>query len=138
MEKDLIDDVIKSVEGIGEIIVVYLTHFFNGTPDLEAEETLKKHEVKKICIPWSSDSGNQAYWPGQMRKEAFKQSTKDWILFLDADEILRNKKNFVEWFSSIRDLSTPSYKLANYWYFLSKQRRAKPLEDSIFIIKRNK
>lgn len=141
LERDLLDDVLQSVDGTcDEIILVYMTHFWDGTPDTETPSVIaefkKKYKIKDICLEWTADSVSST-WECKMRKHAFLNSTKDWILFIDSDEVLRNKDAFTKWFQSIRDGSVHSYKLANYWYFLSKQRRAKPIEDSIVLIKRN-
>lgn len=141
LEQDLLDDVLQSVDGVcDEIILVYMTHFWDGTPDTETPNVIseykKKYQIKDICLEWTADKSSSS-WECKMRKHAFLNSTKDWILFIDSDEVLRNKNAFTQWFQTIRDKSVASYKLANYWYFLSKKRRAKPLEDSIVLIKRN-
>lgn len=141
LERDLLDDVLQSVYKVcDEIILVYMTHFWDGTPDTETPNVIAeykmKYQIKDICLQWTPDKASST-WECKMRKHAFLNSTKDWILFIDSDEVLRNKDAFMKWFQSVRDGPIQSYKLANYWYFLSKQRRAKPIEDSIVIIKRN-
>jgi 5'(3')-deoxyribonucleotidase len=142
LEKDLMDDVLESLDGAcDEIIIVYLTHLFDGTLDTESDEVIKNYKlkypcIKDICVQWTPKKTHQGYWPCTMRKIGYLQSTKDWILLIDSDETIQNKDTFTKWFQSVRDGPIVSYKLANYWYFLSKQRRSKTLEDSIVIVKR--
>ncbi len=129
-ERDLIDDVVKSLEGF-EIIIISLTHTFDGKEDDTSYiETLP---VKRILIPWFKHPANR-YWINTMRLIGFSRATKDWLLFMDSDEVLNNKDEFMNFFKTVNE--DTSYKMGNYWYFLSKKRRSKTLEDSIVLIHR--
>lgn len=141
-ESDLIRGVVESLQICDEVIIVYLTHFFNGEEDREAESTINllKDEFSNVIpirIKWKPANVPQAYWVCEMRMHGFAKSTKDWILCLDSDEMIRNPTRFKEWFHLIEDKEVKSYKLANYWYFMSKQRRSKVIEDSITLTHRS-
>jgi len=144
LESDLIDRVVRSLAPVcGRIVVVYLTHFFTGEPDPEAHEIVTRlasevPEVVPVRVQWNATQGktHQAFWPCELRLRGFVNTVTPWILMVDADEVLRNAERFAEWFATRKDTpSTP--KLANYWYFLSERRRAKPLEDSIVLTHRS-
>lgn len=76
------------------------------------------------------------FWHQETRLHGFARCKHDWILWIDADEVLREPKLFLEWFDTVKDSKYESFKLANYWYFMSERRRAKQLEDSIVLCRR--
>jgi len=140
LEQDLIEDVVSSLDVCDELIIVYMTHFFDGTLDTEARGRIQDLEkrypnVISLCLDWKP-ADHQGYWPSTMRKEGFLRSSHEWILFIDSDEVVRDRAQFKLWFGQIKSKPQSTYKLANYWYFLSKKRRAKKLEDSIVLIRR--
>jgi hypothetical protein len=143
LEGDLIERVVRNLAPVcSRIVVVYLTHFFTGDPDPEAhtivqELSSKVPEVVPVRVQWNASQGkqHQAFWPCELRLQGFVHTNTPWVLMVDADEVLRDAERFAAWFATRKDTpSTP--KLANYWYFLSERRRAKPLEDSIVLTHR--
>ena len=60
----------------------------------------------------------------------------DYILFLDTDEIV-NVKRFKDWVETEEYKLYDSMKLANYWYFREKKYRAKQIEDSVVLVKKD-
>jgi hypothetical protein len=141
-EEDLIDQVLDSLTQVSDnIVVVCMTHFFNGEEDtkgLEKVQSLVKKGIKAKVMPWKEIPGApQNFWIKEMRLYGFQAlSNCDWVLFVDSDEVLRQPKNFLTWFDSIKENVDTSYKLCCYWYFLSKRRRSKVIEDSIVLVHR--
>jgi hypothetical protein len=140
----LIHEVIESLIPVcGTIVVVYMTHFFTGEPDVEIESIINALQkqfttVKFLKVNWSKSmfSNNPGFWECEMRMYGFANTTSDWILFIDSDEVLRSSKRFLEWFHNKKN-EPKSFKLANYWYFMSRRRRAKQIEDSIVLVHRS-
>ena len=144
LENDLIGDVVASLAPVcRRIVLVCLTHLFTGEPDPSAYEictqlAAKHAEVVPVLVPWNAEQGkqHQGFWPCEMRMQGFANTNTPWILMVDADEVLRDAERFAQWFDTRKHTpSTP--KLANYWYFLSKRRRSKTLEDSIVLTHRS-
>lgn len=139
-EEDLIDEVIESLQKVSSnIVIVCMTHFFNGDEDeraLKKVEGLLKPGIKHKVIPWKEIRGApQNFWIKEMRLYGYQALDPcDWVLFVDSDEVLRNAPKFLEWFETIKENKDTSYKLCNYWYFLSKRRRSKVIEDSIVLV----
>lgn len=138
-EADLIDRVIASLSDCQEVILVCMSHTFIGTPDPDAWTRVKSlaalyANVKPCYVQWIDRQVPSKFWENFMRQHGFAHATQPWLLFIDADEVIRDKKRFKEWFSTKEDVD--AFKLANYWYFLSERRRAKTLEDSVVLIHR--
>lgn len=103
-----------------------------------ATEIANKYEhVYPRAMQWkklsSSMSASQEshFWHQEARLHGFAHCKHDWILFVDADEVLRDPATFLEWAKEACVSGKKSFKLSNYWYFMSQRRRAKQLEDSI-------
>jgi hypothetical protein len=143
-EKDLIHRVIEPLTKISkDIVVVSLTHYFTGEEDPEAVQTLQElketYSIIPVVIPWKYIPGApQNFWPKEMRLHGLGATQPDtgFVLFVDSDEILSNPTAFMAWYATLDSTSEKSYKLANYWYFLSERRRAKVVEDSIILVPR--
>ena len=102
-ESDLVFDVVESLQIVDEIVIVYLTHFFNGQEDKEAESTLdvlisKYPNVKGVRLNWKSGNFPPAFWVCEMRMVAYAKTRNPWILAVDSDEVIRNPGNFRDWF----------------------------------------
>jgi hypothetical protein len=140
-EEDLIDEVIDSLKPISNnIVVVCMTHFFNGAEDeagLKKVQSLVQPGVKAKVVPYKEIRGApQNFWIKEMRLYGFQALDPcDWVLFVDSDEVLRNAQVFLSWFDSVKHTEA-SYKLSCYWYFLSRHRRSKVVEDSIVLVPR--
>ena len=143
-EKDLIHRVIKPLTKISkDIVVVSLSHYFTGEEDSDAVKTLQElkesYSIVPVVLPWKYIPGApQNFWPKEMRLQGLgaTQANAKYVLFVDADEILNNPPAFLAWYETLDCTSEQSYKLANYWYFLSERRRSKAIEDSIILVPR--
>jgi len=117
-----------------------MTHFLNGEEDTEAESTLddlaqKFSNVRIVRINWKPN--NSQFWICEMRMIGFAKSRNPWLLSIDSDEVLRDPQAFKEWFETVEGGSVKSFKLSNYWYFMSKKRRANVIEDSVTLTHRS-
>jgi hypothetical protein len=143
-EEDLIDEVIESLQKVSSnIVIVCMTHLFNGEEDERAllkVQGLLKPGIKSKIIPWKEIRGApQNFWIKEMRLYGYQALDPcEWVLFVDSDEVLRDAPKFLSWFDSIKENKDTSYKLACYWYFLSKNRRSKVIEDSIVLVARDR
>jgi len=139
-EEDLIDEVIaRAREVSSNIVVVGMTHFFGGEEDTKIIPKLQSFAQTGITakiMPWKHIPGApQNYWIKALRFHGFQHlKACEWVLFIDSDEVIRNPPKFLEWFYTVRDKRDTSYKLSCYWYFLSKKRRARVIEDSIVLV----
>jgi hypothetical protein len=139
-EADLIDRVVASLKDCKEVVIVCLSHTFSGTPDPEGWTKVKSlaaayENVKPCLLQWVDKPVPARFWVNTMRQQGFAHATAEWLLFIDADEVIRDTTRFKEWFSTRED-GVEAFKLANYWYFLSEHRRAKILEDSVVLVHR--
>lgn len=138
-EEDLIDEVVQSLKPISSnIVLVCMTHFFNGQEDekgLLKVQSLVQPGVKAKVIPWKEIRGApQNFWIKEMRLYGFQALDPcEWVLFVDSDEVLRDSTKFLSWFDTVKHTEA-SYKLSCYWYFLSRKRRSKVIEDSIVLV----
>jgi hypothetical protein len=145
-EADLVDDCVAAASAsCDKVFLVVLTHFFTGEPDPEAwikarDLAHRFKNVTPVLIQWKHMPGAPPlFWHHEARLMGYSMGNNPWVLFLDADEVIRDSNAFKAWWSNLSDSqnTTTAYKLANYWYFLSKKRRAKTLEDSVVLVKRN-
>jgi len=143
-EEDLIDEVVESLQKISSnIVIVCMTHLFNGEEDekgLLKVQSLVKPGIKAKVIPWKEMHGApQNFWIKEMRLHGFQSLDPcDWVLFVDSDEVLRDAPKFLAWYETVKDNKDTSYKLSCYWYFLSRLRRSKVVEDSIVLVARER
>lgn len=140
-EKDLIRDVLAPVCQISrDVILVYCTHFSNGERDTEVDAIVNdlKHDypIRTVRFPYKEMNVPVNFWITENRLHGFAHANKNWMLWIDSDEVLRSPASFLTWFKSA-DPST-SYKFSNYWYFMSKKRRSKVLEDSVVLVHRSR
>ena len=138
-EADLIDRVVDSLADCKEVVLVCMSHTFIGTPDPDAWTKVRAiaalhTNVKPCYLQWVDRPVPPLFWENTMRQHGFAYATQPWLLFIDADEVVRDRERFKEWFSKKEDVD--AFKLANYWYFLSERRRAKTLEDSVVLVHR--
>ena len=139
-EEDLIDEVVEQARQVtSNIVVVGMTHFFGGEEDTKIIPKLQSLEQSGIVakiMPWKSIPGApQNFWIKALRLHGFQHLQNcDWVLFIDSDESIRTPTKFLEWFDTIKDIPDTSYKLSCYWYFLSRKRRSKVIEDSVVLV----
>ena len=134
---------IREVAGFSDqVIVACSDHFFDGIP--ENKVLLKKAESENpqaqfVYLAFEKDENSDPqYWVTLSRWNALSQVKEgtDYILFLDADEIVDGKrmKQFLDAFPLSR---FNIIKLANYYYFRESRFRAKVLEDSVILVRKN-
>jgi hypothetical protein len=144
-EQDLIDSVLEPLTKVStDIVVVSLSHFFNGEEDTmvvsKLQELKQKFNVKPVFMNWKYIPGApQNFWPKELRLYGYGATDpkSEWVMFVDSDEILRNPDSFSQWLAIQNPKEEKSFKLSNYWYFMSPKRRSKVLEDSVVLIPRS-
>jgi hypothetical protein len=110
----------------------------------ENPELLEKAETENpgarfVRLPFrKEENSDPQYWVTLSRWNALSmvRNDTDYILFLDADEIVDGKrmKEFLDAFPLAR---FNIIKLANYYYFRESRFRAKSLEDSVILVRKN-
>ncbi len=128
-----------------QVIVVYGSHFFDGTP--ENELLLEKSQyqgpncqfikfpfhIEKEAIFDNSYGHNIARWVGIN----YLKSDIDYVLFLDVDEVV-NGAHFLEWLETGEYRRYDTIKIENYWYFREPVYQATTTEQSVIMVKANK
>lgn len=121
------------------IIVPVADHLYDGTPeDLDLIDIQSKQYSYANFLIYKWTHGQPArYWHNYSRLIAAQKihDLCDWILFIDADEIIDSSlfKKFILTLKSNPQIN--SYKLANYWYFREPIYRAKAIEDSAVVVR---
>jgi hypothetical protein len=122
-----------------DIIVPICTHLFNG--ELEDEQKLKQSleiidsfpKASYFLFEWEGDLLSPRYYHNLSRKLGTNKAKNEWLLFVDADEILSDEFN--DWFHSIKDTDN-GYWLTCYWYFREAIYRANQTEGAGLLIKK--
>lgn len=122
------------------IIIPVCSRLFNGEPE-NKELLAKSYEIisnySKCSVyefEWEGPKENPAYYHNLSRAIGTSVSTAEWILFLDADEIVED--SFQEWFETVKD-TTNSYWLTCYWYFREPIYQATRQESAGLLIRRS-
>lgn len=124
-----------------EIIIPICDHLFNGEPEnqelLEKTYEICKHysNVNVYMFEWQGISENTAYYHNVSRLLGTNVAKHDWLLFVDADEIVSD--NFKLWFDEIKHTDY-SFWLTCYWYFREPIYRSKTTEGAGLLIKKSK
>lgn len=129
----------QSCKFADEVILVVCDRFFDGSAEdqglMKATEwAVKRHPKSRMKVfKWGGDNPNPNYYHNLSRKIGSELASGDWILFLDADEILDD--GFGPWCKSAmqQDLT---YCLSCYWYFRRPEYRAKTLEGCGLLIQK--
>ncbi len=125
-----------------QVIVPVCDHFFDGQPeDLNAIEDLIQRfpavrfvgfafQAQPVRPPW--------YWPSLARVVGFRHLDHDldWVLFIDADEIIEGDA-MRQLLQSAEHLEFTAQSFSNYWYFREASFQATALEDSAILIRRD-
>lgn len=123
-----------------EIIIPICDHFFNGSPEdpILLEKTFDIVRNTPNCsayvFEWDGEKENTAYYHNYSRMIGTQLSTNDWLLFVDADEIVED--GFKDWFRTVKHTDN-SYWLTCYWYFREATYQAHQTESAGLLIKRN-
>ena len=122
-----------------QIIVPISSHFYNG--ELENQELLEKtytdnKNVDFIYYNWNS-SNSARYWHNYSRLVGNKNVNPniDWVLFLDADEIV-DYNEFNKLIASDNVNMYDSFDLLCYWYFRDAIYQASSFESAGTLVKR--
>jgi hypothetical protein len=122
-----------------EIIIPICTHLFNGEPeDVEKLDQSfniisKFPKTTYFMFDWEGDLLSPRYYHNLSRKLGTDRAKNEWLLFVDADEILSDE--FGDWFNSIKDTNN-AYWLTCYWYFREAIYRATRTEGAGMLIKK--
>ncbi len=126
-----------------EIFIVASSHLFDGTPEDDAKiQSLKEFcrqfpNVHLIRFKWESGY-HPRHWHNYARWIGIQQCDTEYIMFMDADEIIEGE-NFSRAISSDIDFFNryDSYAFNCYWYFREPRFRAKSLEQAHRLIRRS-
>ena len=121
-----------------DIIIVFCRYGFDGIK--EDIETLNKlFSVSVGCrlyeIPFTTGQSNK-YHHNLMRYEGVKIAQNDYILFLDADEIMEGEL-FNQYISEKKYLDYDVISFKCYWYFRERQNRAVQTEQAAVLCKKS-
>lgn len=122
-----------------EIIVPICTHLFNGQPEdsdkfQQSIDIINAYPNTRIEIfEWSHPDKPPRYYHNLSRKLGTDIAKNEWVLFIDADEILSDE--FIMWFDTIK-YSNNSYWFTSYWYFRSAENQAIQLEGAGLLTKK--
>jgi tetratricopeptide (TPR) repeat protein len=148
LEREFLNGCItESLKFSEDVVVSYGSHFYDGT--IEDHEHIQTQIIKFPMIQFveyrvdvSLDLSKQkgvvnrpfAYWHNLARWTGLNGcKKKNWILFLDVDEIPDGKR--FNSFLSHDDLDEDfNYSIANYWYFKSPNFQAIEIEESAKLI----
>lgn len=133
--KSCIDHVLPFAQ---EVVVVSCDHYWNG--ETENHELLNKGAAENpgaTFITFEYDPTKDTMWHNVMTRriacQAFEKPA-DYILFLDADEIIETA-NLIEWWKTRQSDPLDVYKFANYWYFRDFCFQSTKWEDSVVLVK---
>lgn len=124
-----------------QVVVPVCDHFFDGQPeDLDTLRAVaSRHpEVHFTGFAFEASPHPPWYWPSLARVVGLRhlEPEIDWVLFLDADEIVEGDKLHA-WLQRGDFRAFKALCLANYWYFRESRYRATQLEDSAVLIRRS-
>lgn len=123
-----------------QVIVPIADHTFDGLPEnVElVQRSIQENPNASFCYYEWNIGNSPRYWHNISRMIGVQQLNDgiDWVLFLDSDEIV-DTELFTKFIRSNDFSSLDSYKIANYWYFREPIYRAKSIEDSAVLVKRN-
>lgn len=125
-----------------EIIVPICDHLFNGEPENEellntTYEIISKYEkCSGYMFEWQGQNSNPGYYHNLSRALGTSIAKGDWLLFVDADEIVDD--TFKEWFETKAQHTDTTYWITCYWYFREPIYQSKTYEGCGLLIKRDK
>jgi len=125
-----------------QIVVCFADHFFDGTPENLPliYGVAKAHpKISFIQYPFSKEnfygSHPPSFWHNMGRMLGYHFTQEEYVLFLDVDEIAEGAR-FAKWLKSFPILDYEALRLANYWYFREAKYRAKTIEDTPLLVRR--
>jgi len=142
-DKDFINDCIFHAKPFStQVAVATCTHFFDGQPEDTAGilETVKQnYPIQYAVFPFTGDRPTYGHWHNRMRAYAWQALTipTDWVLFLDADEIIDTDK-FMYWINHFDLTKFSAYRILGYWYFRDTCWQANQIEEVAVLTRWNK
>ena len=137
------DTIREALRVASPVVVVYADHLSDGTPEnLDYVETLRgslamERDVLWVPVAWFPGPSSR-FWIRYLRWAGFPFLSTDFVIWLDADEVL-DAPRFSAWW---RGRSGPpatgrdAVKLANFVYFRETKYQSEQLEDSVVITRR--
>ena len=120
-----------------DIIIVFCKHSFDGERE-DIGVLNKMIDVSSGCrlceIPFKNGRANK-YHHNLMRFEGKKMAKNDYVLFLDADEIMEGEL-FRHYLSEKKYLEYDVISFKCYWYFRERQNRAVQTEQAAVLCKK--
>ncbi len=120
-----------------DIIIPISSHFYDGSSeDLASikELSLEYPTVNFKVYEWDNTKYPR-YWHNYSRLYGTQFCKYDWVLYLDADEIVEHKP-FLKFINTeLKDHDT--YKLACYWYFREPIYQSTEWEDTPVLVRKN-
>ena len=148
-ERAFIDAMLtQCLEFSDDVVVSYGSHLYDGSPeDLDHIGGLFDRYPEVFFVSYEVDvtreaaqthtSRPKARWHNQARWSGVNALTRrEWVLFLDADEIPEGAavRRFL---SGVALDPATCYKFANYWYIGAPTVRATAIEDSVMMMRRD-
>ena len=142
---DFIKSCIEHVQPFSsQIIVPVSDHFFDKVPEDRKllEKTYRENKNSgAIFIEYRFDINTtkpSRHWHNFSRYVGFLELNEDidYVLFLDADEIVDTDK-FEKWLESCQYSDFVAFRLGAYWYFRSPKFQATTYEDSAALVKKS-
>jgi hypothetical protein len=126
-----------------EIIIPVCDHYFDGTPEnreiLDKTYELLKNNPKVTFYEFEWTPGKPTYYWANIARvigTQYASSESDWMLWLEADEIIDDVA-FNAWIDSGEYDQYDSLKIANYWYFREPIYQAQSVEDSVVLVRKS-
>lgn len=133
-EEKYLDKCLTALKPILDNVDSELIIIDTGSTD-NTVEIAKKHTDKVYYFEWCKDFA-------KARNESLKYAKGEWFLFIDADEILKDSSEIIEFFNSgeYKQYSSASYRIKNYrndnktsYSYVHLQRFNKIFPDTKFI-----
>ncbi len=145
IEAAFVEDTIREALRVASpVVVVYADHLSDGTRDdlgyVDALRVSLAAEKGVLWVPVAWFRGpSSRFWIRYLRWAGFPFLSTDFVLWLDADEVL-DAPRFAAWWRSRAGLPASgrdAAKLANYVYFRETKYQSEQLEDSVVVTRRS-
>jgi hypothetical protein len=122
-----------------EIIIPICSHLFNGeTEDSErmiatVDVISRFSKASYFIFEWEGAFLGTRYYHNLSRKLGTEKAKNEWLLFVDADEILSDE--FGDWFETVKNTDN-AYWFTCHWYFREAIYRATRTEGAGMLIRK--
>ena len=137
------DTIREALRVASPVVVVYADHLSDGTrEDLRYVDALRaslasERGVRWVPVAWFEGPSSR-FWIRYLRWAGFPFLATDYVLWLDADEVL-DAPRFAAWWRGRAGLPASgrdAAKLANFVYFRETKYQSEQLEDSVVVTRR--